>query len=193
VPTRLRSCFRGSTVRPSFTSVHLNLFSGCSTARFIRSEPAYLIMVNSVSSEENVLTTKLERVKDYQFEVKFDLPSIPDILTDESEPLGKSAGPNPSRLLSAAVGNCLSSSLLFCLSKSRVPVREVKASVETVTRRNENGRWRIAALKVKLHPFMNPENLPQSKRCLEIFQDFCIVTESVRKGIPVDVSVEVDS
>jgi len=150
-------------------------------------------MVNSVSSEENVFTTRLERVKDYEFEVKFDLPSIPDILTDEPEPLGKSEGPNPSRLLSAAVGNCLSSSLLFCLSKSRIPVRDLKASVETEIKRNEKGRWRIVSLKVKLHPFMNPENLPQSKRCLEIFQDFCIVTQSVRKGIPVEVAVEVDS
>jgi len=146
-----------------------------------------------MSSEENVFTTKLERVKDYQFKVKFDLPTVSDLLTDEPPPVGTSAGPNPSRLLSVAVGNCLSSSLLFCLSKSRVPVGDMKTSVETVIRRNEKGRWRIAGMKVNLHPFVKPEDLPHSKRCLEIFQDFCVVTESVRKGIPVDVSVEVRS
>jgi hypothetical protein len=27
------------------------------------------------------------------------------------------------------------------------------------------------------------------RRCLELFQDFCIVTESVRQGIPVSVDV----
>lgn len=145
-----------------------------------------------MSSEEKVFTTKLERVKDYQFRVKFDSPSIPDLMTDEPEPLGRSAGPNPSRLLSAAVANCLSSSLVFCLSKSRVPVNDLKASVETVLRRNEKGRWRVAALKVKLRTFMNAEDLPRSKRCLDIFEDFCIVTESVRKGIQVDVDVEMN-
>ena len=61
-----------------------------------------------MSSEQSVFTTKLDRVNDYQFKVRFDMPSIPELVTDESEPLGKNAGSNPSRLLSAAVGNCLS-------------------------------------------------------------------------------------
>ena len=115
---------------------------------------------------------------------------MPDLVTDEAEPLGKNAGPNPSRLLSAAVGNCLTSSLLFCLSKARVDVDDLKASVETVMRRNEKGRWRIAGLKVKLHPIIRAEDVSRSKRCLEGYEDFCIVTESVRKGIEVKVDVE---
>jgi uncharacterized OsmC-like protein len=146
-----------------------------------------------MSTEEKVFTTRLERVRDYEFRVKFDLPGIPEILTDEPEPVGKSAGPSPSRLLSAAVGNCLSSSLVFCLDKARIPVNNLKATVETVTRRNERGRWRIAALKVKLHPLLSPEDLPRSKRCLELFEDFCIVTQSVRKGIDVQVDVEMSA
>jgi hypothetical protein len=28
------------------------------------------------------------------------------------------------------------------------------------------------------------------RRCLELFEDFCVVTQSVRSGIAVDVSVE---
>jgi organic hydroperoxide reductase OsmC/OhrA len=143
-----------------------------------------------LSSEQKVFITKLNRVKDYQFNVEFDLPGMPDLVTDEAEPLGKNAGPNPSRLLSAAVGNCLSSSLLFCLSKARVDVEDLKASVETVLRRNEKGRWRIAGLKVKLHPIIRAEDVSRSKRCLEVYEDFCIVTESVRKGIEVKVDVE---
>lgn len=146
-----------------------------------------------MSSEQNVFITKLDRVKDYQFKVEFDSPGMPELVTDEAEPLGKNAGPNPSRLLSAAVGNCLSSSLLFCLSKARVDVDGLRASVETVMRRNEKGRWRIASLKVKLHPAIKAEDIPESKRCLEVFEDFCIVTESVRKGIEVNVDIEMGS
>ena len=146
-----------------------------------------------MSSEQNVFTTKLDRVKDYQFKVEFDLPGMPELLTDEPQPLGKNAGPNPSRLLSAAVGNCLSSSLVFCLNKARVGVDDVKTSVETVMRRNEKGRWRIAALNVKLRPVIREDDVVRSRRCLELFQDFCIVTESVRKGIEVNVDVEMGS
>jgi len=143
-----------------------------------------------VSSEERVFTTRLERVRDYEFRVKFDLPSIPDIVMDEPEPLGRGRGPNPSRLLSAAVASCLSSSLIFCLGKARIAVNDLRASVETVTRRNEKGRWRIAALKVKLHPALKPDDIPRSKRCLELFEDFCVVTQSLRKGIDVKVDFE---
>lgn len=144
-------------------------------------------------SEQNVYTTKLERVKDYQFRVRFDLPGMPDLGTDEPEPVGKNAGPNPSRLLSAAVGNCLSSSLVFCLSKGRIKVDDLETSVETVTRRNEKGRWRIATLNVRLHPVIREDDMARSKRCLELFQGFCIVTESVREGIEVNVEVDLAS
>lgn len=146
-----------------------------------------------MSSEQNVFTTKLDRVKDYQFKVEFDLPGMPELLTDEPQPLGKNTGPNPSRLLSAAVGNCLSSSLVFCLNKGRISVDDVKTSVETVMRRNEKGRWRIAPLNVKLRPVIREDDVVRSKRCLQLFQDFCIVTESVRKGIEVNVDVEMGS
>jgi organic hydroperoxide reductase OsmC/OhrA len=48
-------------------------------------------------------------------------------------------------------------------------------------------------LKVKLHPVIREENVSRSKRCLELFEDFCVVTESVRKGIEVNVDVEIGS
>jgi organic hydroperoxide reductase OsmC/OhrA len=60
-----------------------------------------------------------------------------------------------------------------------------------VMRRNEKGRWRITSLKVKLHPTIKPEDIPRSKRCLGVFEDFCIVTASVRKGVEVNVDVEI--
>jgi hypothetical protein len=31
--------------------------------------------------------------------------------------------------------------------------------------------------------------MPHQERCLEQFEDFCIVTQSIRQGIPVSVSV----
>jgi len=33
------------------------------------------------------------------------------------------------------------------------------------------------------------EDVARLERCASLFEDFCVVTESVRKGIPVNVSV----
>lgn len=58
------------------------------------------------------MTLNLEHVQGYEFRLTFDWPDLPDLLLNEPAPLGAGA----SRLLAAAVANCLSASLLFCLN-----------------------------------------------------------------------------
>jgi organic hydroperoxide reductase OsmC/OhrA len=136
-------------------------------------------------------TTTLEQVKDYTFTVSFDKESMKTFTMDEPVPLGAEAGPNASRVLAAAVGNCLSSSLLFCLQKSHVPLKHISTKIHTTLSRNEAGRWRVQAMKVNINAQpMNEQDRERMKRCLEIFEDFCIVTASVRKGIDVQVAVQ---
>jgi len=136
------------------------------------------------------ITTRLEQVKDYEFQVKFDKEGLHPITIDEPKPLGQEAGPNASRVLSSAIGHCLSASLLFCLQKSRIPLKHVSTRVHTTLARNEKGRWRVKEIKVdiKADP-INEADRESMKRCLEIFEDFCIVTQSVRKGINVQATV----
>jgi hypothetical protein len=55
--------------------------------------------------------------------------------------------------------------------------------------RNERGRYRIAGIDVVLSISERRGELPHQERCLEQFEDFCVVTESIRAGIPVSVSV----
>lgn len=125
----------------------------------------------------------------YEFTVEFDEENVPDLLTDEPPPLGEGRGPNPSRLLAAAVGNCLSASLRFCLERSRIEVQELTTRVDTTIERNEAGRLRISGLRVLLEPTLDPEQRQRIGRCLEIFEDFCTVGQSVRQGIDIAVDV----
>ena len=138
------------------------------------------------------ITTTLEQVKDYAFEVSFDKEGLHPLTMDELKPLGTETGPNATRMLSGAVGHCLSASLLFCLQKSRIPVKHVSTKVHATLARNEAGRWRVKDIKVdiKADP-VNEEDRERMKRCLDIFEDFCIVTQSVRKGINVQAAVQV--
>ena len=130
---------------------------------------------------------------DFEFDVDFGQPGVPDLRMDEPEPLGAGAGPNAARLLAAAVGNCLSSSALFCMRKARVPVTGMRTTVRTTLVRNEAGRLRIGGVEVELHPEVPDEEQARIARCLDLFEDFCLVTESVRAGIDVGVEVTVES
>ena len=106
---------------------------------------------------------------------------------DEPQPLGDGNYPNAGSLLAAAVGNCLCSSLLFCLQKSRIDVDGMQAEVSTTVVRNELGRLRIKKMNVRISP--DVENNEKFRRCREIFEDFCIVTQSVKEGIDITVDV----
>lgn len=131
----------------------------------------------------------------YAFAVDFDQPASPRaadgaLVLDEPPPLGAGHGPNATRVLAAAIGDCLGASLLFCLRKARVPVNGLRVLVEGTVARNERGRMRIGSLRVRLSPDVPPADRERMGRCLELFEDFCIVTESVRQGIDVDVAVD---
>lgn len=132
----------------------------------------------------------LERTQGYQFSVDSHQPGVPPWLVDETPPLGEGHGPNPARMLAAAIGHCLSASALFCLGKARVNVRGMRTTVSGGLVRNEQGRLRIGGLTVRLHPDVAPEDRDRLGRCLELFEDFCVVTQSVRRGIEVQVSVD---
>ena len=132
----------------------------------------------------------LEQDKDYEFRVKFDWAGVPDLLLDEPEPLGNKRGPNAARLVAAAVANCLSASLVFCLQgKFKQNPGPITAQVTGHMERNERGRYRIEGFDVAIQMSDAVGAVQHLDRCAGQFEDFCIVTESIRKGIPVKVKV----
>ncbi|MGC9220818.1 MAG: OsmC family protein [Solirubrobacteraceae bacterium] len=126
----------------------------------------------------------------YRFLVEFDQEGVSPLLLDEPEPLGDGSGPNASRLLAAAVGNCLSASVLYCLRRSRIEVQSMRTTVSGSMVRNEAGRLRVGGINVRIEPVVDEAEQPRMARCLGLFEDFCVVTESVRNGVDVKVAVE---
>jgi organic hydroperoxide reductase OsmC/OhrA len=139
--------------------------------------------------DEQRFSVELTLEQGYQFTIDFRQPGVPDLLADEPAPLGQGAGPNAARLLAAAVGNCLGASLAYCLRRSRVPLKQLRTTVEGTLVRNEKGRLRIGKLRVRLAPELDADSGEKLDRCLELFEDFCLVTQSVRSGIAVAVEV----
>lgn len=137
---------------------------------------------------EAQFTFTLEQQQDYAFLVRFD-DDLPALLTDETPPLGKGAGPNPPRLIAAGVANCLMASLLFALRKFKNEPGRMTATVTVQLGRNAQKRLRIMRMDVELHVTANATELAQLDRILQTFEDYCVVTQSVRSGFPVGVVV----
>jgi len=138
--------------------------------------------------DKQVMVT-LSRVNDFEFRVRFD-ESDQELLMDEPEPLGGGQGPNATRVLSAAIGNCLSASLLFCMQKARAIPNDMQATVSTTITRNERGRFRVKGSQVEITVDLPEEARKGMNRCLDLFEDFCIVSAAVRDGIDISVVVK---
>jgi uncharacterized OsmC-like protein len=141
------------------------------------------------ADEPGRMSVTIDQVKDYEFRVRFEGKDYDDLMVDEPPPLGTDKAPNASRLLAAAVGNCLSASLLFCARKARVEVEGIRTVVNLQYGRNEKGRIRVAHIDVAIEPRFSGSDPDKRQRCLDVFEDYCTVTGSVRHGIDISVSV----
>lgn len=141
-------------------------------------------------AETDEVTVTMALQDGYQFLVDFQQEGVPGLLLDEPAPLGEGRGSNAARVLAAAVGNCLSASALFCLRKARVDVRSMRTTVHASLVRTERGRLRVGAIRVQIYPEIAAADLDRIDRCLALFEDYCVVTQSVRDGLEVAVEVE---
>jgi uncharacterized OsmC-like protein len=92
-------------------------------------------------------------------------------------------------LLAAAVGNCLSDSLLFALRKFKQNPEPLRCEVRANVGRNAENRLRVLGMEVRLSLGVVAADLQHLDRVLSQFEDFCTVTQSVGAGIPVAVQV----
>jgi uncharacterized OsmC-like protein len=143
-------------------------------------------MVEPVSQ----FTIAIDQVRDYEFRVRFDKPNLPELILDEPPPLGRDAGPNPSRLLAAAIGNCLAASLLFCVRKARANLESLHTEVKVEIVRNEAKRLRVGRVEVAIEVGLPEADKAAARRCLPRFEDFCTVTQSIREGMDVQVTIK---
>jgi organic hydroperoxide reductase OsmC/OhrA len=140
-------------------------------------------------SDNHSYDVNLRLVAKYRVMAEFpEVSGTPSLLFDEGPPVGDGQGPNAAMVLGAAIGDCLSATLMNCLIRTHVDVEALTATVVTRVARNQAGRYRISGIEVELCPTVPPGRRAGLERCQAIFQDYCTVTESVREGIPVTVS-----
>ena len=137
---------------------------------------------------ESLVHVQLVQRQDYQFDIQFGA-GIPPVMGDEPAPLGAGLGPSPVQLLAAAVGNCLSDSLLFALRKFKQAPEPLHCDVRAEVGRNAEGRMRVLGINATLTLGVPAAGLEHLDRVLDQFEAYCTVTQSVGQGIPVHIDV----
>jgi uncharacterized OsmC-like protein len=131
---------------------------------------------------------ELSQRHDYRFDIAFG-DAMPVLTSDEPAPLGTGLGPSPVQMLCAAVGNCLSDSLLFAFRKFKQEPSPIQCAVTAEVGRNDDNRLRVLHMNAQIRMGVLAESLMQVDHVLEQFEEFCTVTQSVRQGIPITVEV----
>lgn len=137
---------------------------------------------------ESTVHIQLKQRNDYQFDIAFG-GDVPSIMGDEPAPLGSGQGPSPVQFLAAAVGNCLSDSLLFALRKFKQTPEPITCDVTAEVGRNAEGRVRVLSMRAVLTLGVPATALEHLDRVLSQFEAFCTVTQSVGQGIPITIEV----
>lgn len=137
---------------------------------------------------DTLVQVSLVQQHDYRFDINFG-GDIPLLTGDEPAPLGTGLGPSPVQLLSAAVGNCLSDSLLFALRKFKQAPEPMRCDITSQVGRNPEGRLRVLAMRAQLTLGVPAASLQHLDRVLEQFEAFCTVTQSVGQGIPITIEI----
>ena len=138
-------------------------------------------------SEKTIEIELLQR-HDYRFDVQFG-GDVPVLTTDEPAPLGTGLGPSPVQMLCAAVGNCLSDSLLFALRKFRQAPEPIRTRVQAEVGRNADNRLRVLKITAVLTLGVPAAQLEHLDRVLESFEQYCTVTQSVGQGMAIELQV----
>lgn len=134
------------------------------------------------------IRVELSQRNDYRFDIAFG-DDMPVLISDEPAPLGTGLGPSPVQMLCAAVGNCLSDSLLFAFRKFKQVPDPIQCVVSAEIGRNDQNRLRVLHMNAQIRMGALAASLEQVDHVLAQFEEFCTVTQSVRQGLPITVEV----
>lgn len=109
--------------------------------------------------------------------------------SDEPDPIGGNSGPSTPALLASAVGHCLSASLVETLRHAGIQVISLTTEATSVVAPNDEGNPRIRRIDVQIRPVVDKESR-NIQRCIDVFENYCTVCQSIRSAVPVDVKVE---
>jgi len=121
--------------------------------------------------------------KTSQHKLDFDMPK-------EFNGLGRSFCPD--ELLLSAIGGCLVTTFLNFKERFDLPLKNIQVDVRGEVRLVE-GAYRVNGVEVKMEAFTAEDEVERVKRFIELAKEYCHITRSLERCIPITVEINVRS
>ncbi|MBS7246684.1 MAG: OsmC family protein [Candidatus Jordarchaeales archaeon] len=132
---------------------------------------------------------ELNWIKNFLFEVTVN--GFPKFHMDELEPVGEDSAPNPADYLLVSVGGCVASSFIYSTLKHGIPLKKLQIKVRGKYTRKK-GMIRVGEVNVELQVDLADESTAKNlESCLNVFRKYCIISESLREGIPINIFLKI--
>jgi len=106
---------------------------------------------------------------------------------------GRGRYPCPDQVFLAAIGGCLLTTFLHFKRRLDLEVEDVRVSVEGKVALVGAGGYRIEWVDAILHVKAKNGEGDLARRCAELARDYCHITRTIEKALPVRVYVEVEA
>ena len=138
-----------------------------------------------------VSATKLENIA---FKVK--VKDFPEFIMDEPKSFhGDELGPSAGEFLLVAIAGCQGVSFMFCLQKFEIEIESMVVHVESkmthvFREKYEREILNIVKLNIRFDvKLKDPDDEEDLLECFEVYRKYCVVTTSVERGIPYEVTL----
>jgi organic hydroperoxide reductase OsmC/OhrA len=139
--------------------------------------------------EETRFTISFEHMQDRKLTIQFGWTEGPDVALDDSASPESQREPHATLLLAVALGNCFAMSLASCLRELQVEPHGIETTVRGRLVRRDRESAQINQLDVQMRLGVSDDLASRLERCLKLDDEYRMIRESVRAGIPIHVHV----
>ena len=134
----------------------------------------------------------IDWIDDFGFTTK--VRHLKNFLIDE--PLsfkGSDRGPSPVEYILIGIGGCLGMSFIHCTKKNDIKINKLNILVDgKMTHSSPSNQLQLVSVSVELNVVQFEEKEKEKKnleKCIDSYRQYCIVSNSLIKGLPIDVKV----
>lgn len=104
---------------------------------------------------------------------------------------GRGRFPCPDELFFSAIGGCLLTTFLYFKERLKLDLRGLRVSVRGTIKSLGPKGYRIKDIKVIIYVEVDEGEKSKAKECIELARDYCHLTRSLERGIPIKVWSEI--